>query len=388
MLPPILLQRLRVWWRVGHAQGKIVRNGWLFPGLDPMDPLSTRQLNRAIHAAADTAKIDKRVSMHTLRHTFATHPLENKVDIRVIQVLLGHAKLDITSIYTHVATDLLREVISPLENLPPSKAGCRGQACPDGCRDLPSAWPGLARRPARPTEPGPDQGDVGHRAVPQRGAGYGANQVSYNCCRNRHCPKCKGSAAKRWLQSRQADLLPVEYYHVASTLPARIVNIAHPNKAVVYGLLVDLAAEVLLTIAADPKHPGARIGATLMLHTWGSPLTHHPHVHGIEPGGGLAPDGKTWVACRPRSFLSVRVLSRLFRRHFLEELLRVHHGHGRAWRDLARFVGQRRPYLLALAGVVFSVLAAFLKSLSLGASLLPDLFMCSSLPFAMRSCFA
>lgn len=120
MLPPILLERLRVWWRVGHAQGKILRNGWLFPGMDPMDPLSTRQLNRAIHAAADAAKIDKRVSMHTLRHSFATHLLEQRVDIRVIQVLLGHAKLETTSIYAHVATDLLREVISPLEKLPTS----------------------------------------------------------------------------------------------------------------------------------------------------------------------------------------------------------------------------------------------------------------------------
>ena len=107
-----------MWRRVGNAQGKILRNGWLFPGLDPMNPLSTRQLNRAIHAAADTAKIDERVSMHTLRHSFATHLLEQKVDIRVIQVLLGHAKLETTSIYTHVATNLLREVISPLENLP------------------------------------------------------------------------------------------------------------------------------------------------------------------------------------------------------------------------------------------------------------------------------
>ncbi len=120
MLPPILLERLRVWWRVGHAQGKILRNGWLFPGMDPMDPLSTRQLNRAIHAAADAAKIDKRVSMHTLRHSFATHLLEQRVDIRVIQVLLGHARLETTSIYAHVATDLLREVMSPLENLRPS----------------------------------------------------------------------------------------------------------------------------------------------------------------------------------------------------------------------------------------------------------------------------
>ena len=118
MLSPLLLERLRVWWRVGHAQGKILPGGWLFPGMNPIESLSTRQLNRAIHAAANAAQIDKRVSMHTLRHSFATHLLEQKVDIRVIQVLLGHKKLETTSLYTHVATDLLREVISPLERLP------------------------------------------------------------------------------------------------------------------------------------------------------------------------------------------------------------------------------------------------------------------------------
>jgi integrase/recombinase XerD len=120
MLSPVLLQRLRTWWRVGHAQGKILPGGWLFPGLDPMDPLTARQLNRAVHDAAQAASIDKRVTTHTLRHSFATHLLERKVDIRVIQVLLGHKKLETTSIYTHVATDLLREVIGPLEVLPPS----------------------------------------------------------------------------------------------------------------------------------------------------------------------------------------------------------------------------------------------------------------------------
>ena len=157
-----------------------------------------------------------------------------------------------------------------------------------------------------------------------RCGGCGADQVAYNSCRNRHCPKCQSHAAQRWLEARQADLLPVEYYHVVFTLPAPIADIAYQNKAVMYGLLFDLAAEVLLTIAADPKHLGARIGATLVLHTWGSALTHHPHVHAVVPGGGLAPDGKTWVACRPGFFLSVRVLSRLLRRRFLEELLRVH----------------------------------------------------------------
>jgi hypothetical protein len=155
--------------------------------------------------------------------------------------------------------------------------------------------------------------------------GCGADEVSYNSCRNRHCPKCQASAAQRWLQARQADLLPVEYFHVVFTLPAPIADIAYYNKAVVYGLLFDIAAETLLTIGADAKHLGARLGLTLVLHTWGSALTHHPHVHGIVPGGGLAPDAQRWIACRPGFFLSVRVLSRLFRRRFLEELLRAHH---------------------------------------------------------------
>jgi len=156
--------------------------------------------------------------------------------------------------------------------------------------------------------------------------GCGLEQVSYNSCRNRHCPKCQSSAAKRWLDARQADLLPVEYYHVVFTLPASIAEIAYQNKAALYGLLFDIAAQTLLRIAADPKHLGASIGATLVLHTWGSALTHHPHVHGIVPGGGLAPDGSRWIACRPGFFLPVRVLSRLFRRRFLEELQRLHDG--------------------------------------------------------------
>jgi hypothetical protein len=148
-------------------------------------------------------------------------------------------------------------------------------------------------------------------------------EIAYNSCRNRHCPKCQGSAARRWLEARQADLLPVEY-HVVFTLPAPISEIAYANKAVIYALLFEIAAETLSTIAADPKHLGARIGATLVLHTWGSALTHHPHVHGIVPGGGLSPDGERWIACKRGFFLPVRVLSRLFRRRFLEELERAH----------------------------------------------------------------
>jgi hypothetical protein len=148
--------------------------------------------------------------------------------------------------------------------------------------------------------------------------------IAYNSCRNRHCPKCQGAAAKKWLADREADLLPVPYYHVVFTLPAAIADIAYQNKAVIYDLLFKVSAETMLTIAADPKRLGARIGITSVLHTWGSALTHHPHVHMIVPGGGISLDGERWVACRKGFFLPVRVLSRLFRRLFLEKLVAAH----------------------------------------------------------------
>lgn len=151
-------------------------------------------------------------------------------------------------------------------------------------------------------------GDCGHTAI------------SYNSCRNRHCPKCQAGAARAWLEARAADLLPVEYFHVVFTLPAPVAAIAFQNKAIVYALLFEAAADTLKVIAADRRHLGAEIGATMVLHTWGQTLTHHPHVHCIVPGGGLAPDGKTWIACRPGFFLPVRVLQRLFRRLFLDKL--------------------------------------------------------------------
>ena len=149
-------------------------------------------------------------------------------------------------------------------------------------------------------------------------------QIAYNSCRNRHCPRCQGSAAHRWLEARQADLLPVEYYYLVFTLPAPIRGLAFSNKSVIYSILFKTAAATVQTIAADPKHLGARVGLTLMLHTWGSTMIHHPHVHGIVPGGGLSIDGKQWIHCRPGFFLPVRVLSRLFRRLFLERLVEAH----------------------------------------------------------------
>ena len=152
----------------------------------------------------------------------------------------------------------------------------------------------------------------------------GHTVISYNSCRNRHCPRCQGSAAREWLEDREAELLPVPYFHVVFSLPAEIADIAYQNKAVVYDLLFKVSADVMLTIAADPEHLGAKIAITSVLHTWGSAMMHHPHVHMIVPGGGLSPDRSKWIAGRPEFLLPVRVLSALFRRRMLEALATVH----------------------------------------------------------------
>jgi len=152
----------------------------------------------------------------------------------------------------------------------------------------------------------------------------GYTAIAYNSCRNRHCPKCQGAAAREWMAAREAELLPVPYFHVVFTLPAAIGDIAYQNKAVIYDLLFKASAETMLTIAADPKHLGARIAITSVLHTWGSAMTHHPHVHMIVPGGGIALDGLRWIAKRPGFFLPVRVLSKLFRRLMIEKLVTAH----------------------------------------------------------------
>ena len=149
-------------------------------------------------------------------------------------------------------------------------------------------------------------------------------RIAYNSCRNRHCPKCQWPAAQAWMAAREAELLPVPYFHVVFTLPAALGAIAYQNKAKLYGLLFTAAAETLTTIAGDPKHLGADIGVTAVLHTWGQNLQHHPHLHCIVPGGGLSPDGERWIACQNGFFLPVRVLSRLFRRLFLQGLEAMH----------------------------------------------------------------
>lgn len=152
----------------------------------------------------------------------------------------------------------------------------------------------------------------------------GHQHIAYNSCKNRHCPKCQGPTARDWLAAREEELLPVEYFHLVFTLPTEIAHIAYWNKRAVYGLLFKASAETVATIAADPKRLGARVGMTSVLHTWGSAMTHHPHIHMIVPGGGLSQHGTKWVACKPGFFLPVRVLSRLFRRLFIEGLGALH----------------------------------------------------------------
>ena len=152
----------------------------------------------------------------------------------------------------------------------------------------------------------------------------GYTQIAYNSCRNRHCPKCQGAAAREWLAEREKELLPVPYFHVVFSLPGKIADIAYQNKAAIYDILFKASAETMVTIAADPRHLGARIGILSVLHTWGSALNHHPHVHMIVPGGGFSLDGTRWVACRPSFFLAVEVLSALFRRLVLEKLAAAH----------------------------------------------------------------
>ena len=178
----------------------------------------------------------------------------------------------------------------------------------------------------------------------------GYTAIAYNSCRNRHCPKCQGAAAREWMAARAAELLPVPYFHVVFTLPAAIGDIAYQNKAVIYDLLFRASAETMLTIAADPKHLGAKIAITAVLHTWGSAMTHHPHIHMIVPGGGISPDRSRWVAKRPDFFLPVRVLSKLFRRLMIEKVVAAHatgqlafYGAHAALVDATAFAGYLAP---------------------------------------------
>jgi hypothetical protein len=182
-------------------------------------------------------------------------------------------------------------------------------------------------------------------------ADCGHQRIAYNSCRNRHCPKCQGAAARTWLAEREADLLPVGYFHVVFTLPAEIADVAFQNKAAIYDLLFQAASETMLRIAADPKHLGARIGITAVLHTWGSALTHHPHVHMVVPGGGIALDDQRWIASRPAFLLPVRVLGKLFRGVFLSRLLALYDAGRLVFFGGLAPLADRRAFLRHLAPV-------------------------------------
>jgi len=189
-------------------------------------------------------------------------------------------------------------------------------------------------------------------------------RIAYNSCRNRHCPRCRGGAARTWLAAREADLLPVGYFHVVFTLPAEVGDIAFHNKALVYDLLFRAASETMTTIAADPRRLGARIGITAVLHTWGSAVTHHPHIHMIAPGGGIALDDARWMSSRPAFLLPVRVLGKLFRRLFLTRLMALHDSGRLDFFGSIAHLADRQAFLRHLAKPPFAGPEAVLAYLS------------------------
>jgi Putative transposase/Phage integrase family/Transposase zinc-binding domain len=333
MLSPKLLEILRAWWRVKRPPY------WLFPGTRPGQPLTGRAVEHACQQACRLSRIRKPITPHSLRHAFAVHLLESGTDLRRIQLLLGHRSLATTARYLRVATSTVCATTSPLDLLPRPRpyggpAARAARALIGAPADAAAAACGSGHLPPlrRELSPGAraialDRPAAGHERDrdlsyrrPRRRDHCDYTRIWYNSCANRHCPCCQALPRAAWIEARQAELLATRYFHVVFTVPDAITAIASQNKALVYGILFRTAAATLRTIAADPQHLGAEIGFFAVLHTWGQNLLHHPHVHCVVPGGGLSADGTGWVSCRPGFFLPVRVLSRLFRRLFLEAL--------------------------------------------------------------------
>ena len=325
MLSPRLLAVLREYWATYRPKP------YLFPGRQPDRPVSPRTVQMVCQRALAASGLSKHVHMHTLRHSFATHLLESGTDLRTIQVLLGHHSFSTTARYLHITTAALKSTRSPFDGLErPSRRRGPAMTRPRlevaevirSCRDA-----FLQRYGASLT---PEQRRALDDLTACRTAALGGHvlecpecghqEVSYNSCGNRHCPKCQATAAARWLEAQAADLLDTPYFHVVFTLPGALGPMALSNPRVVYGLLMRAAAQTLLEVAANPKHLGAEVGVLAVLHTWGQNLTLHPHVHCVVTGGGLSPDESRWVAGRDDFFLPVRILRRVFRGKFLSGL--------------------------------------------------------------------
>jgi len=337
MLSESLREVLAAYWRWKRP------TEWLFPGGKAGCPLSPRTVFGTCRKAAQLAGIAKKVHPHSLRHAFATHLLEDGVNLVVIQKLLGHADVRTTALYLRVSDTAIRSTRSPLEML--------------GSLDLVRATNDVPHLTQEMSEPRLEVADIfrtyerdffaqwGQVLGPQQKKAFEAIRdcrtaalgrhteyveqcdtcghlvISYNSCRDRHCPKCQASSRTKWLAARQSEVLPVPYFHVVFTLPQQIGTLALQNARVIYTLLFRAASETLLTIAGDPQRLGAAIGFLAVLHTWGQNLHLHPHLHCVVPGGGIAPDGASWIGCRRPSFLlPVEVLGSRFRNVFLSYL--------------------------------------------------------------------